>query len=61
MARFDQSKLVFHLYRLAGALVNPTPATQVADMVKEIPEALESVLEEIAKDGDGSGVAKKYA
>jgi hypothetical protein len=47
--------------RLAGALANPTPATQVAAIVKEIPKALVSVLEEIAKDGDGRCAAKKYA
>ncbi len=47
--------------RLAGALANPTPATQVAAIVKEIPKALESVLEEIAKEGDGRCAAKKYA
>ena len=46
---------------LAGALANPTPATQVADVVKKIPEALGSVLEEMAKNGDGSGAAKKHA
>lgn len=47
--------------RLAGALANPTPATQVVDMVKKIPKALESVLEEMAKDDHGTHVAKKYA
>jgi len=47
--------------RLAGELVNPTPATQVVDMVKKIPKALESVLEEMAKNDDGTHVAKKYA
>ncbi len=47
--------------RLAGELVNPTPATQVVDIVKEIPKALESVLEEIAKDVDGTYLAKQYA
>jgi len=47
--------------RLAGALANPTPATQVVDMVKKIPKALESVLEEMAKDDHGMHVAKKYA
>jgi hypothetical protein len=47
--------------RLAGELVNPTPATQVVDIVKKIPKALESVLEEIAKDVDGTYLAKQYA
>jgi NAD(P)H-hydrate repair Nnr-like enzyme with NAD(P)H-hydrate dehydratase domain len=47
--------------RLAGALAKPTPATQVADVVKKIPEALETVLEEIGRDGERSGPAKKYA
>ena len=35
--------------RLAGKLANPTPATQVADIIKEIPQALEAALEEPAK------------
>ena len=57
----EAATIAARVNRLAGALANPTPATQVADVVKKIPEALESVLEEIAKDGDGSGVAKKSA
>lgn len=35
--------------RLAGALAKPTPATQVVDIIKEIPKALEIVLVETAK------------
>jgi hypothetical protein len=35
--------------RLAGKLANPTPATQVAEIIKEIPKALEAVLNEAAK------------
>jgi NAD(P)H-hydrate repair Nnr-like enzyme with NAD(P)H-hydrate dehydratase domain len=57
----EAAMIAARVNRLAGALADPTPATQVADMVKEIPKALESVLEEIAKDGDESGTAKKYA
>jgi sugar/nucleoside kinase (ribokinase family) len=57
----EAATIAARVNRLAGALANPTPATQVADVVKKIPEALESVLEEIAKDGDGTRAAKKYA
>jgi hypothetical protein len=35
--------------RLAGKLANPTPATQVAEIIKEIPKALEAVLNEAEK------------
>jgi len=35
--------------RLAGKLANPTPATQVAEIIKEIPKALEAVLNEAGK------------
>ncbi|MBW1740324.1 MAG: sugar kinase [Deltaproteobacteria bacterium] len=35
--------------RLAGALANPTPATQVVDIVERIPKALEAVLDEAGK------------
>ncbi|KPK30624.1 MAG: sugar kinase [Nitrospira bacterium SG8_3] len=57
----EAATIAARVNRLAGALANPTPATQVADVVKKIPEALESVLEEIVKDGDGACAAKKYA
>jgi len=57
----EAAAIAARVNRLAGALANPTPATQVADMIKKIPEALESVVEEIAKDGNESGTAKKYA
>ena len=32
--------------RLAGALAQPTPATQVVDVIREIPKALEAVLDQ---------------
>ena len=35
--------------RLAGKLAKPTPATQVAEIIKEIPKALETVLYEATK------------
>ncbi len=35
--------------RLAGKLANPTPATQVAEIINEIPKALETVLYEATK------------
>jgi hypothetical protein len=35
--------------RLAGKLANPTPATQVAEIIKEVPRALEAVLDEAGK------------
>jgi len=35
--------------RLAGSYAHPTPATQVADMIKYIPEALEKMLSERGK------------
>ena len=57
----EAATIAARVNRLAGALANPTPATQVADVVKKIPEALGSVLEEMAKNGDGSGAAKKHA
>jgi NAD(P)H-hydrate repair Nnr-like enzyme with NAD(P)H-hydrate dehydratase domain len=57
----EAATIAARVNRLAGALANPSPATQVADVVKKIPEALESVLEEMAKDDDGTHVAKKYA
>jgi len=57
----EAATMAARVNRLAGALAKPTPATQVADVVKKIPEALESVLEEMAKDDDGTRVAKQYA
>lgn len=33
--------------RLAGKLANPTPATQVAEIIKEIPKALETILDDV--------------
>jgi len=46
--------------RLAGKLANPSPATQVAEIIKEVPEALERVLEEAAK-GQEQTRPTKYA
>lgn len=57
----EAATMAARVNRLAGALAKPTPATQVADVVKKIPEALETVLEETEKDGERSGPAKKYA
>jgi len=39
--------------RLAGELVNSTPATQVFEIVKRLPEALESVLGQCDKASSG--------
>lgn len=44
--------------RLAGSYAHPTPATQVADMIKCIPEALEKMLSERGK-GRLSGVTSR--
>jgi len=47
--------------RLAGKLANPTPATQVAEIIKEIPKALEAVLDETAKAQEETCPTTKYA
>ena len=36
--------LAARVNRLAGSLANPTPATQVAEIVERIPKALERLL-----------------
>jgi hypothetical protein len=35
--------------RLAGKLADPTPATQVMDIIRQLPRALETALEEVAQ------------
>jgi len=45
--------------RLAGSYAHPTPATQVADMIQYIPEALEKILSEREKDSLGSVTSKE--
>ena len=47
--------------RLAGKLANPTPATQVAEVINEIPKALEAVLEDAAKAQEETCPATRYA
>lgn len=47
--------------RLAGKLANPTPATQVAEIIKEIPKALETVLDEAAKSQEETCPTTLYA
>ena len=38
--------------RLAGSLANPTPASQVLQLIEKIPEALETALMEAPKEQD---------
>ncbi len=45
----EAATMAAEVNRLAGKLANPTPATQVAEIIKEIPKALEAVLNEAAK------------
>lgn len=47
--------------RLAGKLANPTPATQVAEIIKKIPKALELVLDEATKAQEETCPATQYA
>jgi len=47
--------------RLAGKLANPTPATQVAEIIKEIPKALEAVLDDAAKAQEQTCPTTRYA
>jgi hypothetical protein len=47
--------------RLAGKLANPTPATQVPEIINEIPRALEVVLGEATKSQEETCPATKYA
>jgi hypothetical protein len=47
--------------RLAGRLADPSPATQVAEIIKEVPEALETVLEEAARTQEQICPTTQYA
>ena len=47
--------------RLAGKLANPTPATQVAEIIKEIPKALEAILDDAAKAQEQTCPPTRYA
>jgi len=47
--------------RLAGKLAKPTPATQVAEIIKEIPKALEAVLDDAAKAQEQTCLTTRYA
>ncbi len=47
--------------RLAGKLAKPTPATQVAEIIKEIPKALEAVLDGAAKAQEETCPTTQYA
>lgn len=53
----EAATMAAKMNRLAGALADPTPATQVVDIVNKIPKVLEAVLEEARKDH----VTNKYA
>jgi hypothetical protein len=44
--------------RLAGSLAHPTPATQVADVIKYIPQALEEMLSERGRVRSSNGTSK---
>jgi hypothetical protein len=46
--------------RLAGALANPTPASQVLQLIEKIPEALETALKEAPKEQDEAQVVNKH-
>ncbi len=47
--------------RLAGKLANPTPATQVPEIINEIPKALEVVLGEATKSQEETCPTTRYA
>jgi NAD(P)H-hydrate repair Nnr-like enzyme with NAD(P)H-hydrate dehydratase domain len=38
------SLIAARMNRIAGLLCNPTPATQIGDLIDHIPEALKQVL-----------------
>ena len=40
----DACTIAGRLNRVAGKLANPTPATQVSEIIRHIPAALEKVL-----------------
>lgn len=45
----DSALLAAKVNRLAGLYANPTPATQVLDMIRQIPRALDAILAETTK------------
>jgi hypothetical protein len=45
----DSAVLAAKVNRLAGLYANPTPATQVLDMIRQIPRAMEELLAATAK------------
>lgn len=51
----DAATLAARTNRLAGLLAEPTPATQVFEIIKRLPEALESVLEQWDRTFSTSG------
>jgi NAD(P)H-hydrate repair Nnr-like enzyme with NAD(P)H-hydrate dehydratase domain len=46
--------------RLAGALADPTPASQVVQLIEKIPEALETALKEAPREQDEAQVVNKH-
>lgn len=46
----DAAVMAAKANRLAGKMANPTPATQVFNIIRHIPKALENVLDEMAKE-----------
>lgn len=46
--------------RLAGALADPTPASQVLQLIEKIPEALEIALKEAPKEEDEAQVVNEH-
>ncbi|NVM21072.1 MAG: sugar kinase [Desulfobacterales bacterium] len=47
--------------RMAGDLAQPTPATQVAEIIRKIPRALKAVLDGTANGREQTCLADKYA
>lgn len=48
----EAATLAARANRLAGALANPTPATQIIEIVKEMPKALETILGEAVQESN---------
>lgn len=46
MAILEAAKIAAKVNRLAGFFANPTPATQVSEIIRYIPQALEKILKE---------------
>ena len=49
MSAVDSAVLAAKVNRLAGLYANPTPATQVLDIIREIPRATEEMMKSTAK------------